>query len=166
MQVKRFLIIAISLLTIQLSYGQNDKRSNAAATLQIQKLLSDYARSVNNMDTALAAKIWATKDSISFIHPRGHEKGWQQVKDNFYVNTMHENFSERNLNIHDVAVRAYKDFAFVEFYWTFNAKLRKGGMPLTTRGRESQVLKKDKNGWKILHVHYSGMPVTGGRQGF
>ncbi|MFI5186531.1 MAG: YybH family protein [Chitinophagales bacterium] len=129
-------------------------------------MLNDYATSVNNMDTVLAAKVWAINDSISFIHPRGHEKGWQRIKNNFYIKTMFETFSERKLNINSLTINIYGDYAYVEFYWTFNAKLRNNGMSLTTQGRESQMLKKDKSGWHILHIHYSGMPVTAERQGF
>jgi ketosteroid isomerase-like protein len=166
MKIKQFLLMTLAILTIHLSYGQTSNVNSASDTASINKLLRDYATSVNTMDTLLAAKIWAVNDSISFIHPRGHEKGWQQVRENFYIKTMQQFFSERQLNIHNVAIRAYKDFAFVEFYWTFNAKLRNGGAPMTTKGRESQVLRKDKDGWKILHVHYSGMPVTAAKQGF
>ena len=163
---KRISILAIYLFVMQLSFSQINNTGNISEREQIEKLLGDYTRSVNNMDTALTKNIWAINDSVSFIHPRGHEKGRNQVKDNFYIKTMHANFSERNLKIQDVAIRPYNDFAFVEFYWTFNAKRRKDGGPMTTRGRETQVLKKEKDGWKILHVHYSGMPVTGEGQGF
>jgi len=79
---------------------------------------------------------------------------------------MRKPFSERKLNIHDVVVHVYQGAASVEFYWDFAAKLRSDGTTLTTRGRESQVYRRGDRGWALVHVHYSGMPVTGGRQGF
>jgi len=87
------------------------------------------------------------------------------VKANFYENTLREAFSERKLTIKDVVIHAYRDAAWVEFYWDFVAKLRKDGTALTTRGRESQVYRKNKGRWRLVHVHYSGMPVTGERRG-
>jgi hypothetical protein len=63
MQLKRFLAIAITLFTLHLSYAQNSTAGNAPGTTEIQKLLSDYATSVNNMDTILAAKVQAIGDS-------------------------------------------------------------------------------------------------------
>jgi ketosteroid isomerase-like protein len=69
-------------------------------------------------------------------------------------------FSERKLSIHDVAVQLLGDAAVAEFDWDFTAKLRKDGSPVTTRGRETQVYRKMPDGWRLVHVHYSGMPVT------
>jgi ketosteroid isomerase-like protein len=60
----------------------------------------------------------------------------------------------------------YGDTAWAEFYWDFVAKFRKDGSPLKTQGRETQVYRKDNQGWRIVHVHYSNMPVTGEREGF
>jgi ketosteroid isomerase-like protein len=54
----------------------------------------------------------------------------------------------------------------VEFYWDFVAKFRKDGSSITTHGRETQVYRRTPEGWRLVHVHYSGMPVTDQRQGF
>ena len=75
-------------------------------------------------------------------------------------------FSERSLNVHDVAIHVYGNSAWAEFYWDFNAKLRKDGSPLTTHGRETQVYWKMKDRWRLVHVHYSGMPVAEKGNGF
>jgi ketosteroid isomerase-like protein len=75
-------------------------------------------------------------------------------------------FSERKLSTHDIAVQMLGDCAIAEFYWDFVAKLRKDGSPLTTHGRETQVYRKTPDGWRLVHVHYSGMPVAAERQGF
>jgi hypothetical protein len=39
------------------------------------------------------------------------------------------------------------------------------GSPLKTEGRETQVLRKTDGRWELVHVHYSGMPATGKREG-
>ncbi len=136
------------------------------AVAEIKSIIDKYAQSVDDVDTELAAQIWSNSDDISFIHPRGHERGWEQVKTNFYEKTMRDRFSERKLNIHHVVVHVLKDAAWAEFYWNFTAKLRSDGSTLETAGRESQVYIKSESGWSIIHVHYSGMPVSGEREGF
>src|SRR5438045_649522 len=55
-------------------------------------------------------------------------------------------------------------FLAIELY--FPAKFRKDGSPLTTHGRETQLYRKEQGRWHLVHVHYSGMPITAERQGF
>jgi ketosteroid isomerase-like protein len=133
---------------------------------EIQKVIDKYARSINLADTTLAAEIWSSGPDVSMIHPRGHEHGWQQVKQNFYEKTMGATFSERTLKPREIKIHVLGDAAWAEFYWDFEAKFKSDGRPLTTKGRETQIYKKSADGWRIVHVHYSGMPVTGERQGF
>jgi len=153
-------IIALLLLSMFscISHAQS-------AEEQVQALLNDYATVVKTLDMELAEKIWATQDDISFIQPRGHQKGWTQIRDNFYLGAM-ANFSERELILKDIVIRVLNETtAWTDFYWDFEATF-KDGKSIQSAGRETQVLTKQDDGWKILHVHYSGMPVTGEREGF
>jgi ketosteroid isomerase-like protein len=132
----------------------------------IRSLIADYAKSVDAADTALASRVWASTPDVSFIHPRGHEHGWAAIKSMIYEQTMGQSFSERKLSVKDVVISCYGETAWAEFYWDFAAKLRTDGSPLATHGRETQVYRKIDGAWRLVHVHYSGMPVTGERQGF
>jgi len=133
---------------------------------EIRRLVASYAKSIDEADLTLAAQIWLASPDVSFIHPLGHEHGFDQIKQNVYKHLMGETFSERKLNPHDVVIRVHGDSGWVEFYWDFNAKVRKDGSPITTHGRETQVYWKTQDGWRLVHVHYSGLPVTQQRQGF
>jgi ketosteroid isomerase-like protein len=132
----------------------------------IRTLIAMYAKSVDTVDTGLASTIWADTPDVSFIHPRGHQRGWDSIRVGVYEQAMGQTFSERKLTIKDVAIHCYGDSAWAEFYWDFAAKLRKDGSPLTTQGRETQVYRKLGGTWRLVHVHYSGMPVTAEPQGF
>lgn len=137
----------------------------------IKQLEADYVRSINAMDYQLADRIWINSAQVSYIHPRGHSTSWQKIKDEFYKGTMDDFFSKRNLRITTEPTIAFygknRDVAVVEFYWVFDAVMRKDGEPLRTEGRESQVLVKGADDkWRIAQIHYSGPPVTGDRQGF
>lgn len=70
------------------------------------------------------------------------------------------------MEIFDLSVHEDGDHAWVEFYWRFDAIMRQDRTLLHTEGRETQVLRRIGETWRIVHVHYSGMPVTGARQGF
>lgn len=132
----------------------------------IRRLIAKYAKSVDGADTALASQVWWDSPEVSFIHPLGHEHGFDQIKQNVYTRLMGETFSERKLTPRDITVHVYGDSAWAEFYWDFNAKFRKDGQLITTHGRETQIYRKFPSGWRLVHVHYSGMPTTQPGQGF
>lgn len=52
------------------------------------------------------------------------------------------------------------------FTWDFFAKFSDDGTIKESEGRETQVMVKENSKWKIATVHYSGLPVTGERDGF
>jgi len=153
--------------------GDKSKASGNVSTAEtsadsgaIRGLIEKYAKSVDDADTNLAAEVWLDSPNVSFIHPLGHEHGFDQIKENVYHHLMGDTFSERKLSVHDVSVHVYGNAAWVEFYWDFAAKFRKDGAPLTTHGRETQLYQKERGRWRLVHVHYSGMPVTSERVGF
>ena len=41
--------------------------------------------------------LWLTSQDATFIHPRGHERGWGEIQRNFYEGTMGAFFTERKL---------------------------------------------------------------------
>jgi ketosteroid isomerase-like protein len=131
----------------------------------VTQAIATYATSIDRADTGLAADVWATSSDVSFIHPRGHERGWEQIKAHFYEQTMRDMFVRRHLVVRDLRVDLLGDTAVAEFAWDFDAALSDGS-PLKTSGRETQVYRKVDGRWTLRHVHYSGMPVTGARQGF
>ena len=153
----RILVYAFVLLT-----ACSEPRGGDEAA--IRDVVKRYLESVEAADTGMARKVWAADERISFIHPMGHERGWEQIKSNVYEKLMGGLFSKRRLAARDVAVKVYGDFAVVEFYWVFDATWKKDGSALQTRGRETQVMRRGKGGaWELVHVHYSGMPPENGR---
>ena len=132
----------------------------------IKNIIQEYADSVTNYDLQKAASIWQTDEHTSFIHPRGTEYGWEAIKKNFYGTTMHDKFSSRHLYPRNISVQVYGDTAVSVFFWDFPAVFRSDGTEVTTHGRETQVYHRSGNGWKIVQVHYSPMPVTGAKAGF
>jgi hypothetical protein len=111
--------------------------------------------------------VWDTSDHASFIHPRGTEHGWEEIANNFYGVTMGATFSQRALRLDgEPRITVYDGVAVVEFEWTFIALRVDNGETLHTAGRESQIFVPIGGDWSLVHVHYSGPPVTGAGQGF
>jgi Xaa-Pro aminopeptidase len=137
-----------------------DSPDTAADVRQITALVARYARSIDSADADLASQIWWDSPDVSFIHPLGHERGLEQIKQNIYQKLMGDTFSERNLSPRDISVHVYGDSAIVEFYWDFVATFRKDGSTITTHGRETQIYGKKQDAWRLVHVHYSGMPAA------
>ncbi|RXK48827.1 YybH family protein [Aquirufa rosea] len=158
--MKTTCFVALLLCWVNILFAQ----SNSTDQRAIKQLIETYKLSINQADTLIGAKVWADVPEVSFIHPKGHELGWKGVKDNFY-GMFRNTFQKRHLTSNDEVIHIYPNVAWVEFYWDFDAKF-KDGTPLQTKGRETQILRKIKNEWRIVHIHYSGMPLSGQRQGF
>jgi SnoaL-like domain len=129
---------------------------------KIRTLVDAYMQSIDDADPKLGATIWLTTPDATFIEPLGHERGWDQIAEVVYRKLMGQTFVKRTLkNVSDVTIHVYGDAAVVEFDWDFVAILRSDGKTeVHTTGRESQVyVNLPGQGWRLVHVHYSGPPV-------
>lgn len=134
--------------------GDDVQASTEAIRLQIGK----YTAALDAADTNLASQVWLTSPEVSFINPAGHQHGWDEVKGvyTFFGSA----FSERKLAVRDVSIHVNGDAAWAEFYWHFDAKQRPDGAPMQSDGRETQVYRKVGDQWLLVHVHYSGPPMS------
>ena len=131
----------------------------------VRQVIATYAHSVDTADIAVAEQIWSNAPEVSFIHPLGEEHGLKEIEADLYRNLMGTTFSKRKLSPKDIKVRVYGDTAWSEFQWDFVATMRKNGSAFTSQGRETQVYHKENGQWRIVHVHYSGVPVKGKLKG-
>lgn len=159
----RFNGIALTICCLALSSQASETNPDVQ---KIEHLIASYAMSVDRAGLALAQQIWSNAPEVSFIHPLGEEHGRAQVEEDVYRHLMGDTFSERKLTPKDVPIHVYGDAAWSEFNWDFVAKVRKDGSPFHSQGRETQVYHKEHGQWRLVHVHYSGMPVTGNLKGF
>ena len=152
-------IVAMTICSAAQEIQLTSTNESHANENEIRQLVAKYAKAVDEADTTLAAQIWLDSPDVSFIHPLGYEHGFNQIKRNVYEHLMGETFSERKLSPRDLTIHVYGNSAWVEFFWDFVAKFRKDGSSITTHGRETQVYWKTPDGWRLVHVHYSGMPA-------
>lgn len=162
--LKPFATLVLATL-VTISALAEDAAAPANAEAEIAALLESYARAVNELDIDLAEEIWSQGPGVSFIQPRGHQRGWPDVRDNFYLGAM-GGLPTRHLTISDFEIHPLTDdTAWSEFYWTFEASLP-DGTPINSAGRETQIYKRENGVWQIRHVHYSGMPTQEEGEGF
>lgn len=162
------------------NYKTSVMRNNLIADEDaVVKVLQRYKDSINAADADAGAEIWSMSPEISMIHPRGYEKGWYQIRTNVY-GMFRRDFVFRKLTCSGEKVVFHGDIAIIEFTWDFEAllntdgpaeavewgcweKLSSGSSEKTrivkSKGRETMILKKSGNEWKIIHIHYSGTPA-------
>ena len=133
-----------------------------SARAEIRHLMDVYMRAVDDADPKLAATVFLTTEDASFINPVGHERGWKQIADEVFVKLMGQTFATRKLTASaEPVIQVFGDAAVAEFDWDFVATLRSNGSPVHTTGRESQFyVRFPDQGWKLVHVHYSGPAVA------
>lgn len=139
-------------------------RAESPDEARINTLLAKYRQSVDSLDPALIGEIWSTDLPVSFVHPLGTDEGLDQIKSDIYGKTMGM-FAQRDLTFDTSTIHVHGDSAWVEITWTFHAVWKDSHEAVTTHGRETQVLVREQNGWRLVHVHYSGPPTTIVRKG-
>ena len=152
----RFLIscVAIALCVGACAAGVDTDQERG----QIQQLLDTYFQSVNEADVTLASTIWLQSPDIVVVTPLGRSEGWDSVQRDLYVNFLQKAFLERDLRPSNVRIHVNGNSAWAVFDWNFTAKLA-NGQAFTSKGRESHVYEKTDRGWRITHLHYSGLPA-------
>ncbi len=158
--------IAVMLLTTALMCGAQTvsqpvaSGDHAAAVQQIQAVINDYKKAVDTLDLSIVRKIWSSGPEVTFIHPHGTEYGLDQIIEDVYGKAM-GSYSKRELLPDNPQVHVYGDTAWSEFAWTFRAVQKSDGKNVTSKGRETQIYRKENGTWRIVHVHYSGVQVSG-----
>ncbi len=167
-------VLCLAVVAVMAAHGyareaKEPEMDNATVKAELLKKIDLYRNSIIHADDpAIAEQVWAAAPGSSFIHPRGHESGWEQIKRNFYGKTMAGTFSKRALTLRgEPVITVYGDAAVAEFDWDFVATMKDGGGERHTTGRESQVYANmPGSGWRLVHVHYSGPPTTAKGKGF
>jgi ketosteroid isomerase-like protein len=127
----------------------------------VQQVLEKYLQSVKSADVKLGSEVWLQSPDILVVTPFGRFQGWDAVRDGLYVNFLQKAFTERNLEPSNIAIRVAGDAAWAVFDWTFTAKLA-NGQPITSKGWESHGYQRTRDGWRIVHLHYSVPPPRPG----
>lgn len=128
--------ITLTLMASSASAATPTAAQNEATSTVKQEItegINRYLYSIDKADPTLGKQLFYVSPETSFIHPRGHERGWSQIAENFYGTTMGKTFSKRTLKLDaPPAIHVYGNAAVAEFDWHFTAVRRDNGR-LNTR---------------------------------
>ncbi len=124
---------------------------------QILKVVEDYILTIGDADEKRFDSLWETTEESTFIAPSGQYNGYESIKRDFLFGVMEKNLTKRELKAKDIAIRVMGDIAVVIFYWEIHAFQKETGAPHVSQGKETQVLRKSPDGWKLTHIHYSSV---------
>lgn len=119
--------------------------------------MREYFESVSKLDKELARKVWSNREDITLINAMGHFFGFESIYNDFIVKAF-SRLKERRLHSASDVVKIYGNIATIELYWLFDITGPDGKQGRNS-GRETLLLEKTNDGWKLIHVHYSGMPL-------
>lgn len=122
---------------------------------EILACLEQYKHAVHTQAWEDFAPIWAEGTENVLISPGGYYRGTQSIYEDFLLNGIRKAYSRIDLVSHSVDVRITGATAVVVFSYSTDCDLRETGEPFGIAGLETQVYVKQKDHWKLTHVHYS-----------
>lgn len=132
--------ITLTLMASSASAATPTAAQNEATSTVKQEItegINRYLYSIDKADPTLGKQLFYVSPETSFIHPRGHERGWSQIAENFYGTTMGKTFSKRTLKLDaHPAIHVYGNAAVAEFDWHFTAVRRDNGQTQHDRPRK------------------------------
>jgi hypothetical protein len=163
---ERLSLIGMIVLFLVGAFVSSAAHAQTASTdeQQILELQQKYRNAVDTLDPKLIDEIWSHDTPVSFIHPLGTDEGFEAIQSDIFGKTMGL-FSKRDLLFNTAAVHVYCDSAWSEVTWTFHAVWKDSGESITTQGRETQIFLRENGVWRLVHVHYSGLPVAVAKKG-
>jgi len=135
-------------------------RGGAGGTDEVKALVAKQVEAINGRDMQALARIWSQQDDILLfdVAPPGRFKGWPEIARSF--NTLFEKAGELHMTVENLEVReAGGTLATATYDWVLSGKV--GETPLEDRGQATEIYRHEKDGWRLMHAHYSAVPPGG-----
>ena len=136
-------------------------RGGAGGTDEVKALVAKQVEAINGRDMQALARIWSQQDDILLfdVAPPGRFKGWPEIARSF--NTLFEKAGELHMTVENLEVReAGGTLATATYDWVLSGKV--GETPLEDRGQATEIYRHEKDGWRLMHAHYSAVPAAAG----
>lgn len=111
---------------------------------------------INARDLEALGRVWSQGDDILLydIAPPGHFHGWPAI-----AHTYKEFFarlSEPKLVVEGLEVRVRGELATATYGWSMSGAI--DGRPLSDAGHTTEIWRREKEGWRLMHAHVSTAP--------
>src|SRR5437867_973466 len=126
---------------------------------EVKALVARQVEAINGRDMQALARIWSQRDDILLfdVAPPGRFKGWPEIARSF--NNLFEKAGELHMTVENVEVReGGGTLATATYDWVLTGKV--GEASLEDRGQATEIYRHEKDGWKLMHAHYSAVPAA------
>jgi uncharacterized protein (TIGR02246 family) len=135
-------------------------RGGTGGADEVKALVARQVEAINGRDMQALARIWSQQDDILLfdVAPPGRFKGWTEIARSF--NNLFEKAGELHMTVENVQVQDGGTIATATYDWVLSGKV--GETPLEDRGEATEIYRHEKDGWKLMHAHYSAVPPGAG----
>lgn len=135
--------------------GCDRSRSDADA---IRALVAREVTAINARDMRALSEIW-TRDGQALLFdvtPPGRFQGWEQIQRQW--SGFFERASEIHLTVEALNTVAEGPLGYATYDWTMTGRI--GSYAIDDRGQATAIYRREKEGWKLVHAHFSPSPPT------
>lgn len=123
---------------------------------RVKELVHDYQELINRQDRKLFDKLWSNEQECILISITDEFKGKESIYQDFIIGTIQKAYQEISLIAQDIEVNFINEqMAIVVFKYCTECIRRDNGEKYGIQGLETQVVIKEANQWKLVHLHYS-----------
>jgi len=128
----------------------------AADSDAVKALVQREVAAVNARDMQALSQIWSQSDDILLfdVAPPGRFQGWPAIARAF--NDFFLRMSDVAMTVDKVQVSVDGALAAATYDWTLAGTL--DGRPLADRGQATALYRREKDGWRLVHAHFSPAP--------
>ena len=132
-------------------------RSDPSADIEaIRSLIERETAAINSKNLPELAKIWSQNPEILLfdVPPPGRFQGWEPIARTFQ--DFFDRFEELQMTIDSVQVDVRGTFGFATYDWALSGRME--GQTVMDRGQATVIYRREKDGWRLVHAHYSPVP--------
>lgn len=123
---------------------------------QIRKLVSCYQEAIHSQDKNDFYQLWSKQSQCSLISITDQFIGINSIYDDFLIGSIQKSYSKIDLIAENININIINDsLAIIIFEYYTECVKRDTNENYGIQGLETQIVIKENNEWKLLHVHYS-----------
>ena len=127
-----------------------------ADTDAVRTAVESEVAAINARDLEALGRVWSQADDILLydVAPPGHFHGWPAIAHTY--TEFFARLSDPKMAIEGLEVRVGGDLATATYGWSLSGTI--DGRPLSDAGHATEVWRREKIGWRLMHAHVSTSP--------
>ena len=122
---------------------------------EIKQLVYNYAKAVHSQNEEEFKALWSSKENI-LISLANQFNGTDAIYQDFLIGGIQSHYESIDLVVEKIDIRMIdENKAIVVFRYYTECIRRDTHEPYGIQGLETQIVIKENNQWKLMHIHYS-----------